>query len=404
LQSHVEAAAAPRAATPVSLTRYASADLAHTLERFNDPALLSNGKIVVFALDAIAERLGPRWGLRSEQVYDHTERVLDRQTGGVGFYARVSETDYLLVQPSLDRFAVQGLCLRALREILAHFLGNDAAAASGVFAVTRLSAAGIETQRIDLGAVEPFAQEPAGSPAEAAPQLRSPSQWTPFVAADGRALHVSCFLEPLYQLKSHRRIGFRIRRQVTDVHGRFDLGPAELLQLNRADLLRVDLATVSRGVERLRSGLLQERQPSLVIPVSMVSLSHLRGRNELAAAFREANALVHKGVICEISSVDAAAPQAVQDATALIRPFALLVVGQFDRLPYRLSAYHSAGLHGVALNCPADADEDRLARWAMSAIPAAKRIERSVLAYGAPSARVAAILSAAGATHVSLAG
>src|SRR5690349_17441499 len=95
--------AAPSALAGV--TRLAAVGLAASLERFNDPSRLEEGKVNVVSVDAILERLGPRWPQRRDQVYDHVEKTLEKHLGLRGYFARVSETDYLICQPDLGRFS-----------------------------------------------------------------------------------------------------------------------------------------------------------------------------------------------------------------------------------------------------------------------------------------------------------
>ena len=48
------------------------------------------------------------------------------------------------------------------------------------------------------------------------PNLLSPARWSPFVASNGQHVRVSCTLEPVFEVKRHTRIGYRLRRRVLD--------------------------------------------------------------------------------------------------------------------------------------------------------------------------------------------
>src|SRR5690348_7389390 len=119
----------------------------------------------------------------------------------------------------------------------------------------------------------------------------------PFLTADGRQLRISATLDPVFEAKGFSRIGFRLIRRVMSVryNGEEELTAAQVAQLSTAELLRVDLATIARGVDRLRTDTAQ--QPSLIVPVSYTSLSSLKGRNELIAELKAAGGLVKLGVI-----------------------------------------------------------------------------------------------------------
>src|SRR5438309_2388723 len=111
--------------------RLVSAGVEESLKRFGDPALLAAGKVNVISLEAIEKRLGARWELKRDQVYDFTRRLLERSVGTSGFFTRVSTTDFFIVHADLSRLSGQAACVRYLREVLNHFLGADTQAAAG---------------------------------------------------------------------------------------------------------------------------------------------------------------------------------------------------------------------------------------------------------------------------------
>ena len=67
----------------------------------------------------------------------------------IGFFVRISPTDFFVVQPELGRIAGQAACLRYLREVLNHFLGDAAMAPSGVLQVTRITNGRLEAAHMD---------------------------------------------------------------------------------------------------------------------------------------------------------------------------------------------------------------------------------------------------------------
>ncbi|MGH6909859.1 MAG: hypothetical protein ACREEG_06705, partial [Phenylobacterium sp.] len=162
--ARAEVAADPRAAAPTAL-RLVSAGAEDALERFSDPALLVAGKVNVISLEAVEARFGPRWELRRDQVYDFAMRVLERGVGAGGFFVRVSPTDFFIVQPDLGRAAGQAACLRYLREVLNHFLGDDGMAISGVLQVTKIGKGRLEARRMD-DSVQAEAENASFQPAE----------------------------------------------------------------------------------------------------------------------------------------------------------------------------------------------------------------------------------------------
>ena len=400
---------APAAAPPA--LRLVSAGAEEALERFSDPALLAAGKVNVISLEAVEARFGPRWELRRDQVYDFASRVLERGVGDNGFFVRVSPTDFFIVHPDRGALAGQVACLRYLREVLQHFLGESGMANMGVLQVTRIARGQIEARQMDERVqshaeredVE-FAEEPAATPATPVEEKkRALDQWTPFVAADGRRLRVTASLEPVYELKTFTRIGFRMVRRVIVMNTEEELSQQQVATLSTADLLRVDLATIVRGIDRLGVEASGQQLPSLIVPLSFTSLSSQKGREEFVKQLKQLGALVRLGVICEIGDIDGVPPSALLAATSLVRPFALLVVGRLmNTTPAAVVRLEGSGLQAVSFECPGGLGDAEFIGWATASIGAAKRLAKSVMVYRAQSPKQAGVLASLGASHASI--
>jgi len=121
----------PNIAAPEGIHRLVSAGVEDVLERFSDPSLLDSGKGNLVSLEAVKNGFGARWELRRDQVYAFTARVLQRGVDADGFFVRISPTDFFVVHPELSGGAAHAACLRYLREVLNHFLGEDDMAVVG---------------------------------------------------------------------------------------------------------------------------------------------------------------------------------------------------------------------------------------------------------------------------------
>jgi hypothetical protein len=395
--------------------RLVSADAEAALERFSDPQLIAAGRINLISLEAVQQRFADRWQMRKDQVFDFAERVLERGVGPGGFYLRVSDTDFFIVHPELGRLAGQAACLRYLREVLNHFLGDAVMAPAGVLHVSQISKGRLEAEPVDaVRADEAHASGdfgddieavrlPAWKEGEALPPVRL-NQWTPFVANDGRQLRISATLEPVYELKGFSRIGFRMIRRVIVVSTGEELTNQQAAALSAGDLLRADLATITRGIDRLKAESAGEKQLSLIVPISFSSLSSQRGRTELMTPLKEAGGLVKLGIICEILDIEGVPAGALLAATSLVRPFSLLVVGRLtEPSPRSVSRLGGAGLQALSFECPKNLGEAEFLGWAHAVIAPARKVARSVLVYGVGSPQRAGALGSLGASHVSLA-
>ena len=403
-------------AAPPGVMRIVSSGVEGALDRFSDPVLLAQGKVNVISVEAVQKRFGARWNMRKDQVYSFADRLLERNLAGVGLSLRVSETDFFIVHPDLGRLAGQAACLRYLREILNHFLGDAQMADAGVLQVTKFTNGRLEARQVDAaqadvvaaGGADPDAGAAASAGAGAA--AKEPDKpaavniWTPFVCNDGRKLRVSATLEPVYELKGFTRIGFRMIRRVIDTRTEEELSPQLVALLSAADMLKVDMATITRGLDRLRAESGGQQQLSLIVPLSFSSLSSQRGRTELIAPLKEAGGLVKLGVICEICDIEGVPPGALLAAASLVRPFSLLVVGRLSTpAPNVVNRLRESGLQALSFECPPGMGDAEFAGWATAAIRAAKTVAKSVLVYRASTPARGGTLATLGASHMSLA-
>lgn len=379
------------------------------LMRFHRSPLLADGRVNVLTLDAIADRLGDKWDDRRAQVYERVERALKRRLGRAGFFLRVSEVDYLVAQPDAGRFGAQAVCLRVMDEVMSFFMGSRRRRDDAVHCLTQLASdqlviAPISRRLAADGACREAEWAALGQNSDEG-ELLAPGRWSPFVASNGRHVRVSCTLEPVFEVKNHTRIGYRLRRRVLDTRTEKPLTANELHHLSRADLLRIDMATIARGLARLSAAADHEAELSLIVPVSYVVLAHVESRHLIAEAFAKVRETVLKGVICEVFDVAAAPPASLAQAVSLIKPHTLFVVGHLeDSAPYAPSSMKDSGLRGLSLQCPANITGDaEFIGWLRQVAASTQKVSKSLLLYGCPNPRRAAMAALGGASHVSFA-
>jgi hypothetical protein len=389
-----------------AVQRMTGADPRETLAQIQHSPMLSEGKVCVIALDAIRDGMGDRWPARREVVYEHVERTLQRKLGAHGFYLRISDTDFLVAQPSVSRLAGQAYCLNCLREVLHYFLGEALPANITVREVTSIDDGGVTAHKLDVAAVEEAElAERASDAAAGGRKALAQDRWTPFVAADGRHVRASCRLTQVVQLKTFGSIGHRMVRRVLELPSEVPLSAADVRRLSRADIEKIDFATLSRGLSRLLEGESRETHPSLILPVSFVTLSNQRGRAMLVEFFRAARTSVKQGLICEVCDIEGVPPSALLAAVSLIKPFSLFVVGHLSEVPARpLAEFKDAGLQGLSIERPASAaSEGDFAAFVKATLTAARPMTRTLMVHNLDSPREAAIAGLLGATHGSLA-
>jgi hypothetical protein len=388
------------------VTRLTRQDAGHTLELLRASRLVQERRVCLVGLDAIRNSMGPRWAVKRETIYEHIQRSLERHMGVHGYCVRINETEFLVAQPSVTCEEGQAACLNCLREVLRHFLGEALPANIALHEVTEISDDTVSGQQLQIGAAGDVVITEHTVPAAQVPlNALSPSQWTPFISGDGLRLRVSCQLEPVFELKTYRRIGFRMARRVLRLPDEAVLSAAEHRRLAGVDIEKIDFATLARGVDRLQQEH-SELPLGLILPVSFSTLSSRRGRAALADFFRAAQSYVQRGLICEVCECEGAPSSVLLEATSLFKPYCLFVVARLDNAPQAIPInFRHAGLRGLSIECPAglEADGD-FAAFVKGLIAASATLTKAVMIFGLKSARHAAIAGLVGATHCSFSG
>ncbi len=381
------------------------------LEPLVGTGALAAGQVNIISLDAIVQAFGDRWQGRREGVYEQVEKVIERGLGPNGYITRISETDFLVAQPDLGPFGAQAACLRALREVLSHFLGAVRPGALSICKVTKIEAGELTALPIDPrltadGEAREVQDARAAAEAAADPTLLSPDRWSPFSAGNGKRVRVSCKLEPVFELRGNTRIGYRLSRRVIDVETDLELTQEDVRNLTRSDLLKIDMATLSRGVARMQTDLKGGAELSLIVPVSYVSLSTVEGRKVMKTAFDQARQWVQRGVICEVCDIEDVPQGPLLSVISLIKPASILVVGHLTSdAPRVTGTLRETGLQAISITCPKNLVGDaEFLSWARDTIKSVRRVTRSVILYGCDSHRRLAMAGLMGATHASITG
>ena len=392
----------------IGVERIAAADVQTALARLARSPLTVEGKVLIIALDAIRDRLGPRWESRRQQVHEHVERTLSRRLRIGGWFAQISEVDYVVVQPDLSRYAAQASCLSFMRDLLEHFLGRFSPSDCMIREATRLEPGRIEAHELDPQAVADAAREEArrATPLRPGDEADAARADNPFTAASGELLRVSLRLDPLFRLSDFVQVGYRLNRRVIDMRSGEVLNHEALSRLTTFDLEKIDLATIARGISRLRSERAKASEPSLVLPVAFPTLASQKARRALIACLRSAREKIPVRVSCEISRLEGVPPNALYSAVGMMKPFCDGVIGGVEKPRRSAAALRGAGLAGLAFAYagPSGEDADRMVAALGPEIEAAAGVSNRVLVLGLHSPRELGLAAILGASHATLRG
>ena len=386
-----------------SIDHIVDAEAQSMLERLEGSVLVEGGQISLIGLNSIKARLGARWPGRADQVHEHVHRSLSRFLGDSGYFVRISQTDYLVVQPGRSRYGCQASCLTFMRDLLRHFLGEAAAADIEVREVTTLARNRVEAKLIDPTdeRANGLEEEPK-APMEA--MSASPDRWSPFVSTEGRNIQVSCALEPVFTLKNMQQVGYRLTRRVIDGSSKVVLNREEQSRLNAADIEQIDCAAIARGMSRLNNGAALKTPPMLLLPVSYSTLSTRRGHAAIFAFLKEAGAETTTRALCEIKNIEGVPIAALFNMVAVLRRACYAVIGRLEDRPAKTSElFKTAGFNGLAFKYRGPRDEDLPMVAALSPdVTAMAAVARSSMVLGLRAPREIALAKLVGATHASM--
>ena len=384
-----------------AILRLDASGVADAMERFGAPSALAAGQVDVIDLDGVREHMGERWGDQQAVIHRQVGQMLARRLGPDAVFERLDETHYIVAQAGQTRAWAQGHCFGCLREILHHFVGEALPSDLRLQEVTLVTSTEIHGRRVELD--EALASEIVVGDPEADSEL-SPAHSTRFVAANGRSVRVSCALEPVVNLASSSRIGFRLARRVLDAHTDRPLNAQELQNLSRADIARVDYATIARGLDRLHAEAGEDKLPTLIVPVSCATLANERTRQGLVGLLEQARTEVRLGLVCEICDIDGLGHEALAQDIALIRPFCMRLLAYVaEPRPAVFHPLRGLDLDGVSMDCPPNLGDAEFVGWTREAAKAAHAVAGALFLYRVQSIQRGALASLAGASHVTIA-
>jgi len=375
------------------------------LEAIGQSTHVEGGQALIASIEAIKTALGPRWIPRRNQIHEVVERHFRKYLSPTDIWQPVSETYFLVVTPDSTPVVAQAVCYRALKEVLAYFLGEVNPLHLKVNRVTGVSNDRIEMQPYTVAQLEQADREAViAAPAEAkAPSSLSNLTPWPLVTADGRNLLVSFAVEPVLDLRTWVMAGNRIEARLLNLQTGLELNGLERRTLLPRDFEKIDLAVLERGTARLRSAEIPERA-NLIVQLSFASLSNSRARSALLKQARDMQAALRQAAICELVDFEAGLPVGrLVEVASLVRGFFRGVFVQVE--PKRIAVETALGANVFGLSVRAadlGRDSNSIAAAANDFVKLLKGRKMFLTATSLPSPDLLVAVLAAGFTHATL--
>ena len=406
----------------MSLALLNARDVDDLVARFDDPELIGRGSLHVLSLDAIRERSGRRWPMRSHTVREFIERQFHKCFPASDFLVPLDDVNVLLVQSGETGFAAQARALKLLGEVLQFFLGASARADIRLSRVTRIGPDGVESAAVDVSDAdlaraasldwEPEAVrvgEPAGVDQE--PAIRMTGPLSAVIKAGGvsrtpalpgeRAYDAMFVVEPVWGIRQRAVVSYHLRPLVFEQRdGR--LVDANLARASAGDLLKINLIILAEAQRLFREQGASGRF-ALHVPIHQASLGTANGRQALLSALERFQPGAASCLLIVLSGLESGAPSSrIVELTSVLARHSRAVVALAPDLDCKIDRWRDTHLSGVAIDLAAlgqsggPLNARRLSEFA----DRFHGVAPALIAYSAPNS--AALLAAwsAGFTHV----
>ncbi len=298
-------------------------------------SLVHNGAVHILDLDSVRLRAGARWEKSRDAVYAHLEQTLQRQLGPADVFLRLSDTTYLLTQPSSQPEDSDLCCFKIMFDLLTHLFGQCGVADICLHRVVGCEQDGLVTARIAFPALHKLAVRAGTSVDVEGDVVSLPVQGAP--AGSGVA-----HFAPVWDARKGVITTFRQEVDTADGLG-FATDPRRAVASF--------LLCFRRSCEMLARHGQGNGRFLLEVPISYELLSNPIGRMEFVALCRSLPSSVRQFLLFEIGQIPLGVPQSrLSELVSALRPFARAVFAQVTVGTHDFGAFQSVGLQAIGLS------------------------------------------------------
>jgi hypothetical protein len=399
-----EPASARAAPPPDGVDRITSADIGVLLERLAATNLVDRGSVTILSVQSIADRAGPRWPRRRDDVWAYVERKCDEHLSFQDVRHRISETDFLIAIMAEEGIAAQSISLKVLEEVLIFFLGAAEASDLKVRAVTAIEGDMLATAEIDLARIAEIRKRPTGEPChgDVDPQERRKRTPVSFVTAAGERVRVDFSLEQVVNLQHRVTSARRIQPTVTSLSTGRPIPVAAFPKLADEDIAFIDRSALAFGALFLPADVRNE--PPLIVPASFRTMGGRRGREALMSVEGASLPQIRQGLMLEFVDIDLGTPTArLAEVAGLVDQICRSVLGRIRPGRDALEPIRGVRFQGLTFD-PRDlrVDEPRLAVLVRQMAVQSRGKAPAVICQGLPDAAWLKRAHVAGFTHAAI--
>jgi|GEM_PF-898197 len=396
-------------------------DAVMIIERLRETHVSVDGHAFLLRLDTLIVRLGSKWDIKGELVFEHLKTAFERRFEEPNWCLRINDDAWLAILPGLGSRRGAMAVADIWRDLGNFFVGDVSGLEVPIYAVQVEDVDRFMLSRIDLRTwfdrpeaetedkVRPIAGDVSGEAvrgAGAGPHMTSiqrPAIVAATVSLAGRTLRVASTSEPLFEMKKMSMIGHRLEPLVLEAADNTLLDRKAQANMDWGLREQVDITNIEQGLNILRSRPPEQRRLLMAVPAAFSSFASQRARQKICYEVSKAASGMGLKVLFEVRGLDGVPPHRVLEIVSLIRPFCMTVVGHVSSDRKAIANLSKCGLSGICIEYDGVRRDDEALSEHLSGLGAAARqAAGAFMVQGLDSYHQMAVARLAGVTHASL--
>lgn len=388
---------------------FADGDPRSLLEQLS-PDSFAQGIVNIIDLGAIRAHAPDHWERRSEQVEDHVQRAFRKRARVSDILIRLSDTQFVAIQPEGTRAVAIACCGHVARETLSYFIGAEVTAPISLQMATGFGPRGVAAVAIEPAEIADAMAGVAAGVAERRPLLSSAWTLIPSTARAPRViLQVNPNIEAMLRLEPiwhsfHGAVASFLIHPTILREGVDAIVPLKLTELGPrlAGILTAQMIDFS--IALLHEGEREGRRFGLHLPMPLDALTLSRERLLVRNHCQPLAGALAQRVVIELCDCADGLPQSrMAELVSLVKPYCRAVIARIDGEAPPMLRWREAGLAGVAIVF--DGASDRSNQLEVKRLKALAEIAVAprtlIVAHGLRKRELALAAWAGGFTHVS---
>ena len=396
-------------------------DAVEIVERLRETHVDSTGHAFLIKLDTLIVRLGPRWEVKKDLVFEHLKTGFERQYPEPNWCIPIHEDSWLGLLPQLGSRKGALAVADIWRDLCDFFIGDMSGLDVPVFEVLVEDVDRFLLKKIDFNSYfgqaghegAPIKARHGGFHSDAsgrdvsglanAHAMQRPVIVAASVNYAGRTLKVASSVEPLFEMKKMALIGHRLEAMVMENLDNVLLDRKGLANIDWSLREQVDIVNIDQGLKLLRLRTPEQRKMLMVVPAAFSTFASAKARQTITAEVSRAAAEMGLKILFEMRGLDGVPPHRVLEVVSLIKPFCMTVVGSVSPERKVIAGLNKCGLSGVCVEYDGVKRDDATLQDYLGTLAATAKLSAGAcMVQGFDNYRQMAVARLAGVTHASI--